>query len=144
MQINFIFGVSNKMNAVCHVINRYYLLRRNVAVYSNEHNTLCELDIMLWTFKDVSFIPHSFYKMENNFNEEFITITRNISKIKNIKNKEMLLINISNTIPLCYNKFEGVVEIVSENEQERYEARSRWRIYKEDGHVLKGCHFNDF
>ncbi|AGF49154.1 DNA polymerase III subunit chi [Candidatus Kinetoplastidibacterium galati] len=142
MQINFIFGVSNRMNAICHVINKYYLSSRNLLVYSNEHEALCKLDSMLWTFKDVSFIPHSFYKIDNNCEEEFIIVTS--KKTNNMKSKEMLLINMSNIIPLCYNDFEGVVEIVSESEQERYEARSRWRIYKNDGHLLTGCHFNDF
>ncbi|AGF48439.1 DNA polymerase III subunit chi [Candidatus Kinetoplastibacterium oncopeltii TCC290E] len=143
MQINFIFGVSNRMNAVCQIINKYYTLHRNIVVYSNEYQILCKLDIMLWTFKDLSFIPHSFYKIDNYCKEEFMIITNNISKTKNMKSKEMLLINMSNIIPLCYNEFESVVEIVSENEQERYEARSRWRSYKKDGHMLTGCHFND-
>lgn len=142
MQINFIFGIADKMNAVCQIINGYYLDHRKVAIYSNEHDVLRKLDIMLWSFKDVSFIPHSFCQKKNDCNEEFMVASNNISQINDIENND-ILINMSNIIPSCYNKYEGILEIVSENEQERFEARSRWRIYKKDGHVLTGCHFND-
>ncbi|AGF49879.1 DNA polymerase III subunit chi [Candidatus Kinetoplastibacterium blastocrithidii TCC012E] len=131
------------MDAVCQIINGYYLNKRRVVVYSNEYDILCKLNIMLWTFKDVSFIPHSFYQKKNNCEEEYIIISDYLSQTSHIKNNEMLLVNMSNILPLCYNDFDCVVEIVTEDEQERSEARSRWRTYKNDGHILTSCHFND-
>ncbi len=89
------------------------------------------LDLLLWTFSDISFIPHGIYdpqKPEATIvigNDDHLQITGNT------------LINLSNRLPPFYQNFNHLIEIIAHDEEMKSLARSRFRNYQKNGYTLE-------
>jgi len=92
-----------------------------------------ELDSLLWTFNKQSFIPH----------ERYLTDTVNKTKlpvlIGNDNEPETnldLLINLDNKIPAFFSRFNRVIEIVTNDEDQRKLSRKHYTFYKDRGYII--------
>ena len=107
----------------------------NTATYihtqTEEHSQ--QLDKLLWTFKEKSFIPHQFYKHEDTEKQLApVLIGHDIEPEKNFD----LLINLDNNIPNFYSRFDRVIEIVTNDEQQRELSRKHYTFYKDRGYSI--------
>lgn len=60
MQIFFIeLPTSNKFKFICDITELFYNLNHSVAIYANDPKNITQIDQLLWTWKQDSFIPHS-------------------------------------------------------------------------------------
>ena len=49
---------------------------------------------------------------------------------------DQVLLNLTETPPAVFSRFERLVEIVSLDADDRQRARTRWRFYSERGYAL--------
>ena len=55
----YIIKESEKLNqAICQVIKHFYKNKYNILVNTQDDNQIEDLDSLLWTFEQISFIPH--------------------------------------------------------------------------------------
>lgn len=130
-----------------------------VFIYTRTEQQARELDEQLWTFKSDSFIPHcvifdDFFSdtkaKSDNFsypviikaadtNDDTIMakqgsdLSENNFPYKSFQDNG-LLINLSRSIPAFIQHFERIAEMVDEDEKQQ--ARERYRIYRQQGHNL--------
>jgi len=98
---------------------------------TDEHSQL--LDKLLWTFKEHSFIPHQLYNHEDATKQELpVLIGHDVEPEKNFD----LLINLDNKIPGFFSRFERVIEIVTNDEQQRELSRKHYTFYKDRGYII--------
>ncbi len=98
---------------------------------TEEHSQ--QLDKLLWTFKEQSFIPHQLYNHEDALKHEHpVLIGHDVEPEKNFD----LLINLDNEIPEFYSRFKRVIEIVTNDEQQRALSRKHYTFYKDRGYIV--------
>jgi len=92
-----------------------------------------EMDKLLWRFKEQSFIPHQLYAQETSANQSSpILIGHDIEPEQNFD----LLINLDNKIPSFFSRFNRVIEIVTNDEQQRELSRKHYTFYKDRGYII--------
>jgi len=89
------------------------------------------LDDLMWTFKDISFLPHSLVDADDS-NPGTINIGWQGMTAKSNE----VLINLSATVPEFVGNFERIVEIVAPDEHSKQQARERYMHYRQAGFDL--------
>lgn len=89
------------------------------------------MDDLLWTFRDISFLPHR--RIEDAGEGEVPVI---IGHGESDPDEHDVLINLMHPVPLFFSRFERVIEVVSPQPEERATARERYRFYQERGYPL--------
>ncbi len=92
-----------------------------------------QLDKLLWSFKEHSFIPHKLYNdKDGEKHAQPVLIGHDIEPEKNLD----LLINLDNKIPDFYGRFNRVIEIVSNDKKQRDLSRQHYKFYKDRGYII--------
>lgn len=86
------------------------------------------LDNLMWTFKDISFLPHCLIDADDS-DSSTITIGWQGTTAKSNE----VLINLSTTVPEFVDSFERIVEIVAPDNPNKQQARARYLHYREAG-----------
>lgn len=111
---------------VCRLTEKAYRLDHRVHVQAGSPAQAAELDELLWTFRQGSFVPH-----------EVIQPGQPVHAPVTIGLEEPpeadVLINLTDHIPPFEGRFARVVEIVDESADGRQLARERYRGYQQLG-----------
>ena len=116
----------------CRLVEKAYLMGLHIHIYTADESMTQQMDDLLWTFRDRSFIPHQ-QTCEPN---ELCAVTLNHSVPDNIADgKREVLVNLCPDIADNYQQFNRVVEIVGNDEAMKISARERFKHYKNNGEV---------
>ena len=88
------------------------------------------LDDLMWTYKDISFLPHGLIDDDADGN----TIT--IGWEGEVSNSNEVLINLSSNVPEFVDNFKRIIEIVPADNADKQRARDRYRQYRQAGFEL--------
>lgn len=94
------------------------------------------LDMMLWTFKEESFLPHDIYPDVSSSAPIRIGYTEQVCDGMEV------LINLTETVPPFFEQFKRIVEIVDDTPFARETGRGRYRFYRERGLELRVHNIN--
>ena len=115
----------------CRLTEKAWKLNLNIALYmSNKHDT-DDMDALLWSFRETSFLPHSIADKNQQPDSSII-----LSDDETLLGKADLLINISHTLPEKLPNYGRIAEIVPDRDPERSHARQRFKDYRQMGHPL--------
>ena len=127
-QVFFYHGAADKLSAACALLSGAYAKKKAMLVYALEKETAAHLDRMLWTHAALSFVPHC--RADSPLAAETpILIT---DTLNNIAQNERLM-NLSREIPPGFSRFDNLIEVVGQGEEDRAAARDRVKVYKERG-----------
>lgn len=127
-QVFFYHGASDKIAAACALLSGAYAKKKPMLVYTLEKEVASSLDRMLWTHSALSFVPHC--RADSPLAAETpILITDTLDSIA----QDERLMNLSREIPPGFSRFENLIEVVGQDDEDRSEARDRVRLYKERG-----------
>jgi DNA polymerase-3 subunit chi len=87
------------------------------------------LDMLLWTFKQESFVPHDM--------DISSSAPIHIGYTEQIAENMEVLINLTEVVPPFITKFKRIADIVDDIEPAREAGRIRYRLYKQQGHELE-------
>ena len=111
----------------CSIANKAWQNGYRVYIQTENTEDASHLDDLMWTFHDISFIPHALAGTEP-ANETPVLIGCNQPP-----ETCQVLINLTREIPAGPGTLERIVEIVSNDETDRSQARERYRRYRQDG-----------
>ncbi len=120
----------------CRLAEKAYALKHTIYIHADSQQQAIQLDKLLWTFRDGSFVPHQLHGLDESDNSPVI-IGHQSSPDKELATHHQLLINLDQTVPAFFSRFERVAEIVSADEQQRKAARERFRFYRQRGYELQ-------
>lgn len=127
-QVFFYHGASDRIAAACALLGGAYAKRRPVLVYALDDELAANLDRMLWTHSALSFVPHC--RADSPLaGETPILITDSL----HAPPQDERLMNLSRDIPPGYSRFQSLIEVVGQDEDDRDAARARVKSYKEGG-----------
>lgn len=98
----------------------------NIHIHTDSRDTAISMDDYLWTYKDVSFLPH---KLVDDRDQLDTPITIGWDGCNPGNND--VLINLGLNIPEFANTFDRIIEIVTTNDLVREQARDRYRQYRD-------------
>lgn len=87
-----------------------------------------ELDNLLWTFKEDTFLPHA---IANTNTQAPILLGDTITS------EPQIVINLTTQIPVLPNSTQRLIEVVSGDASDKAQARERYRHYRTQGYELK-------
>ena len=90
------------------------------------------IDELLWTFRDISFLPHGVSGTPGAGNVSVV-----VGHDEAPPEEHEVLVNLAHPVPLFFSRFERVLEIVAPDDGAKATARERFRFYKERGYPLE-------
>ena len=106
---------------VCNLVEEAYIQENNILLLCENEQSCENLDELLWTFKDVSFIPHE-KKLKNKILTQHIHITK--------KKQSLILMNLTYSFPDSFETYDRVIEMSGYDENTRQKARLNFKRYK--------------
>jgi len=117
----------------CRLVDRAW--QRGMRCYVNAATAeqAARLDDLLWTFRDISFIPHAQTPVEAaNTGRLAVLIGSGEEPDEDLD----LLVNLSDEVPSFFSRFERVAELVDNETSRRSAGRERFRFYRDRGYPL--------
>ena len=131
-QVFFYHGASDRLAAACALLSGAYAKKKPMLVYASDPEVASGLDRMLWTHSALSFVPHC--RADSPLAAETpILITDNLESIP----LDERLMNLSRDIPPGFSRFESLIEVVGQDEEDRTAARDRVKFYKDRGYEVR-------
>lgn len=134
-RIDFAFGASNRLDMACRTAARHVQAGRRLLVYCSDARRLERFDSLLWSFDPASFIPHV-HADDPLAEHAAIILAGDAAALATVPNEGWLL-NLDLECPPHLERFERVLEIVSEHQADRDAARLRWAAYRSGGHDVR-------
>lgn len=114
----------------CRLAEKAYEQGHRVLVRTADAAATAQLDEMLWTFSDRSFVPHCVWPAE----PELVAATPVlVSSSAGPDTHRDVLINLGADAPPDRADYARVLEIVAADDDAKRLARARWRTYRESG-----------
>ena len=125
----------NQKYFACALIQKAWKQGNNIFVNTRSESEAAAFDDLLWTFKDISFLPHCL-AANNNTESSPIVIGYDNQANGQIPDHTTIMLNLTDQMPRDANKLKRILEIVAGSESERQQARKRYAEYRDQGHKL--------
>lgn len=116
---------------LCALVGKAFAQGQRVYIHAGSESEAEKLDALLWTFKDVSFLPHQ--RAEATPDPETPILIGASAEPR----CGGLMINMSAAMPPGVGEFERVIEVVDADPDMRRASRERWRDYEAQGYATR-------
>lgn len=133
MRIDF-YILKNSQNrelAACRLCEKAWQQGMQIHIQADSESQALQLDELLWTFRDGSFVPHCLITDEAAPATPVI-----IGWTDGPQQQRQVLINLAQTVPSFYTRFERLAEIVNQEERIKNAGRERFAFYRQQNHEL--------
>lgn len=134
-EIAFHFNAPNKIAYACRLLRKAVGSGAKVVVTGDEE-TLQALDTQLWTFSALEFLPHC--RADSPLEQRMaspIVLAAQLDASVTLPHHQVL-VNLGNGVAPGYERFERTIEVVTLDEQDRHNARLRWKHYADRGYAI--------
>lgn len=136
----YILSEPDKLGFVCRLVEKTFHLGHRIYVHAESEEQAVQLDDLMWTFKQGSFVPHALCGAEAD--GEFPILIghqapRAPARALHADRPCALLVNLRAELLDFFTRFERVAEIVAPDEASRQAGRERFRLYRERGCELE-------
>lgn len=127
--IDFYFNVENKFNKIHEIIEREIVRKRKIFIHVDDLNSAKALSDFLYTASLASFFPHSIGHYEEmtpihiDWDHKFVS--------------DDFMINLKSEILPSFSRYLRLIEIVSQNEEDKKTARDRLKFYRDRGYEIQ-------
>lgn len=137
-RVDFAFGATDRLRAACQVVRKRYLAGQHLVIFCSDDARLSIFDRLLWTFDDVSFVPHVLATDTLAASTPVILTTTAPAPPSVNSSEESWLVNLDDKCPPGFDGFTRILEVVSNRPDDMQAARQRWREYLTAGHTVQG------
>ena len=116
--------------SICRITNFYYKKKLKILIIGEDKSQIDTLNDLLWTFEQISFLPHSF-ESEYESTPIVLCMIDNLQSILN-KYKFDVLFNLSRNKINLDTVARYFIEIVTSVEDQKLNARDKYTYYKEN------------
>ena len=121
---------TGKLRVACQIAQKAFSRGLNVYLQTDSETQSDELDRLLWTFSQGSFIPHTIAARDQTTWEDYpVQLGSDTDGLESVD----VLINLESGVPDRYQRFSRIVELVGANADEKSAGRQRFRYYREQG-----------
>ena len=133
-EVAFHFNVTDKLAYACRLLRKATAAGSKVVV-TGESQQLRTLDTELWTFSALEFIPHCHAASAD---AQVLSASPVVlaDTPRGTPHQEVL-VNLGEAVPDGFERFERLIEVVSQDDGDRQRARTRWKHYADRGYAIK-------
>ena len=132
-ELAFHFGAPDKLAYACRLLRKAVGSGARVVVVADA-DAVARLDTDLWGVSPTDFVPHCADDAAPSVrNRSPVLLTGDTDKLAP---PYQVLVNLADSVPRGFDRFERVIEVVSTDPSDRDLARARWRVYTEQGYTI--------
>jgi DNA polymerase III subunit chi len=136
-QVDFHFNAADKLQYVCRLLRKIYKSGKKTVVFCSDTQQLAQLDQALWSFSPLDFLPHV-RAGDALVSASPIILLNQASEAAQLETSHHdVLVNLGREMPPMFSRFDRLIEVVEEAEEDRLQARLRWKFYKDRGYPMK-------
>lgn len=128
-KVEFHTQASDRLRYACRLLRKAAASGARVLVTADEE-TLQQLDQLLWTFSGTDFVPHCYQDAPTEVLENSPIV---LGPHPEEHTAQAILLNLGSDLPAGFDAFERIIEIVSEEQNDKQQARRRWKRYASAG-----------
>ena len=120
---------SSSIKSICKIINKYYKEGYKIVVMSDNDDVVHSLDKDLWTFEQLSFVPHCMISNPDPECNVVLVSNEHIGNKGYLKDFDVIM-NLSDD--LCDIQYDNKIylEIVTSNAKQKEKAREKYKYYQ--------------
>lgn len=124
-----------RLALVCRLAEKAQERGQPVFVHGDDAALLARLDETLWGFRPTAFVPHRLVSPE----EPASAVDGDPVQLSSGEPgpDRQVLINLGETVPAFFSRFERALEVVDQSPRVRDAGRERYRFYLHRGYPLK-------
>lgn len=145
--VHFYVGSSQSLQArlrlACKLVAKAQRQALHTYIHTDSTATSLRLDELIWTFDDLSFIPHELAsdpqpQQRTDANQQSSDAVKvRIGDAYEPVEQCDFLINLSNDTPAFFSRFERMAEILDQEDSILSAGRKRYQFYRERGYNLE-------
>lgn len=131
-EVAFHFNAPDKLGYACRLLRKAVATGSRVIV-TGQPDTLRELDVALWTFAPLEFLPHCYGDVTPvSLAASPVVLSESVRSAPH----HQVLLNLGREVPEGFERFERLIELVSSDEEDRQVGRERWKHYADRGYAI--------
>lgn len=123
-------GSEARLRFACRLVEKAWTRQHRVYIHTPDAPAANAVDMLLWTFRAGSFLPHQL--SDTAPTDCPVLIGHGNEPVAN----QGVLVNLDEEVPLFFSRFERVVEIINQDENVRQSGRNRFKFYRDRGYDL--------
>ncbi len=127
-KVFFYHNVQDRLGAACGLLAKVWSQKKDCTVFVPAPERCQTLDRLLWTQAPLGFLPHC-HAQSPLAAETPILLAQDLQA----PIQQQRLLNLDDEIPPNFTHFANVIEVVSQTEADRLQARQRFKDYKARG-----------
>jgi len=131
-RIDFYLNVPSKLQVACQIAAKAVSQQMRVLILAPDDIVAREMDRLMWTVPATGFFPHCMI-LDPLAGQTPVLIARSVQALPH----DDLLLNLTSEPPAVFSRFKRLIEIVSGDEEDKQNARDRFRFYKDRGYELR-------
>jgi DNA polymerase III subunit chi len=132
-EVSFHFNAPDKVGYTCRLVRKALASGAKVVV-SGQPQVLGDLDVALWTFSALEFIPHC--RDAGSAPAVLAASPVVLAEAPASAPHHDVLVNLGEPVPAGFERFERLIEVVGLEDQDRQQARLRWKHYADRGYAI--------
>jgi DNA polymerase-3 subunit chi len=132
-EVTFHFNASDKVGHACRLLRKAVATGAKVVVTA-DGALLRDLDVALWTFAPLEFVPHC---LSTSSPAVLAATPVVLAESPQSAPHQHVLLNLGAAVPEGFERFERLIEVVTMDEEDRQSGRRRWKHYADRGYAIK-------
>ena len=129
----FHFGAPDKLAYACRLVRKAVGSGAKVVLVAHE-DAVAQLDADLWALSATDFLPHCVATAVRTVQSRSPVVL--VTHVQQAPEHSGVLVNLTETVPEGFERFDRLIEVVSTDTEDRSIARGRWRYYTEQGYAI--------
>ena len=121
------FSMVESRPFICRLVEKIYKKQHKIFIYVASMDDAEHLNTALWTFRDVSFVPHVIYETDPKADAPI-----QIGYTNPPADADDILINLTAEVPAFFNNFKRVLEIVPSDPELKKISRIKYKQYQQN------------
>jgi len=132
-EVTFHFNAPDKAGYACRLLRKAVASGAKVAV-TGDSRLLRELDVLLWTFAPLEFVPHCL----GTAGPPAVLAASPVVLVESARSAPHthVLVNLGTAVPEGFERFERLIEVVGVEDEDRQQGRQRWKHYADRGYAI--------
>lgn len=130
-----------RLTLACRLTDKAIQQRLDVFLLADTEGEARQLDELLWTFAQNSFLPHRLaWELDAAADEPILIGCRERGMTETAANETQrwdLIVNLTPEVPETFSRYQRLAEIVDADPGRRDYGRVRYRYYRDRGYELK-------
>lgn len=129
--IDFYFNAADKLQVACRLAGKAVAQGKRLLIYAPQADTAQRIDRMLWTWQATGFVPHCFAHDPLAAETPVLIVSATDADAACD-----VLLNLAADTPPAFERFERLLELAAQDDEDRRAARARYKFYRERGYRI--------